>query len=149
MKKNQKGVTLLELVVVFAIIAITAVLVIPNLGSWLTNYRLRSAARDVTSTLRTAQMRSVSNNLFYRVEFTGSSYTLTRSTSELRADPWDNEGVAQTLPSGISIKSNSFAGNKALFRPNSSSNGGTVVLQNKIRQTTITVVPTTGRITVQ
>lgn len=148
MKMNKKGVTMLELAVVLAIIAIAAVLTVPNLGGWLTNYRLRSAARDVTSTLRTAQMKAVSNNVEYQVDFTGGSYALQRSTGGV----FVNEGATKTLPSGVSINSNNFANpsNKALFRPNSSSNGGTIVLQNiKGRRNTITVLPSTGRITVQ
>ena len=66
---NKKGVTLIELVVVFVIIAIGAVLLVPNIGGWLPNYRLRSATRDIVSTLRTAQMKAVSTNTQYRVDF--------------------------------------------------------------------------------
>ncbi len=66
MKMNKRGVTLIEVVIVFAIIAIGAVLMVPNMGAWLPNYRLRSATRDITSTLRVAQMRAVSNNSDYR-----------------------------------------------------------------------------------
>jgi prepilin-type N-terminal cleavage/methylation domain-containing protein len=67
MKSNKRGVTLLELVVVFAIIAIGSLLAVPNIGPWIANYRLRTATRDITSTLRVAQMRAVSNNVNYQV----------------------------------------------------------------------------------
>ena len=152
MKMNKKGVTLIELIVVFAIIAIGAVLAVPNLGPWLANYRLRTATRDIASNLRTAQMKAVSNNYFYQVDFTGGGYILRRSTTGLDPDPWPTEGAAQTLPSGISIFSNTFTNpiQKALFRPNSSSNGGAIVLQGAGgTQRTITVLPSTGRITSQ
>ena len=150
MKMNKKGVTLIELIVVFAIIAIGAVLAVPNLGPWLANYRLRTATRDIASNLRTAQMRAVSNNYFYQVDFTGGGYILRRSSTGLDPAPWPAEGVTQTLPTGISIKSNTFSTAKALFSPNSSSNGGTIILENsKKTQRTITVLPSTGRITNQ
>jgi prepilin-type N-terminal cleavage/methylation domain-containing protein len=148
MKINKKGVTLIELLVVFAIIAIGAVLAVPNLGPWIANYRLRSATRDITSTLRVAQMRAVSNNLDYQVLFDGvaRTYILQRNTGGL----WVDEGAAQTLPTGISIISNTFSTAKALFSPNSSSNGGKIILENsKKTQRTITVLPSTGRITNQ
>jgi len=48
---NHKGITLIELVVVMVIIAIGAVLLVLNIGAWLPNYRVRSGARDVVSTL--------------------------------------------------------------------------------------------------
>ena len=40
---RKRGVTLVELVVVMAIIAIGAAFVAPNIGAWIPNYRLRSA----------------------------------------------------------------------------------------------------------
>jgi len=73
-KRNKKGITLIELVVVMIIIAIGAVLLVPNIGGWLPNYRLRSATRDIVSTLRTAQMKAVSSNLEYRVSFANPNF---------------------------------------------------------------------------
>jgi prepilin-type N-terminal cleavage/methylation domain-containing protein len=148
MKMNKRGVTLIEVVIVFAIIAIGAVLMVPNMGAWIPNYRLRSATRDLVSTMRVAQMRAVSNNAEYQVSITGGSYTLQRYSSGLAT--WVSEGDATTLPTGITIDSNNFLSNNPLFRPNSSSNGGSLVLGNtKGTQRTITVLPSTGRISIQ
>ena len=144
---DKKGVTLIELIVVVVIIAIGAVLTIPNMGSWIQSYRLRSAARGIVSTMRVAQMKAVSNNMEYQVVITGGSYKLERNSGG-----WVQEGDTETFPAGITIFNNTFvnpAGNP-LFRPNSSSNGGTLVLQNvKGTQQTIRVLPSTGRITIQ
>jgi prepilin-type N-terminal cleavage/methylation domain-containing protein len=148
MKMNKRGVTLIELVVVFAIIAIGAVLLVPNMGPWIANYRLRTATRDITSTLRVAQMRAVSNNVDYRVSFdTGArTYILQRNTGGL----WVDEGTAQTLPTGIRINDPVPSNNPLTFSPNSSSNGGTVTLKNtRNSDRRITVLPSTGRISIQ
>lgn len=153
MKSNKRGVTLLELLVVFAIIAIGALLAVPNMGPWIANYRLRTATRDITSTLRVAQMRAVSNNTSYQVLIVGGSYTLQRDSLGLS---WVNEGEAKTLPTGITIINNTFPAwgttpaGSALFRANSQSNGGTIVLRNtRMTDRTITVLPSTGRISIQ
>ena len=143
MKSNKKGVTLIELVVVMAIIAIGAVLTIPNMRPWIQSYRLRGAARDITSILRTAQMKAVSNNMEYQVSFTGNTYILRRDSLGILID----EGATQTLPTGISIAPP--ANNPLTFRPNSSSNGGTIVLDNTKTQRSITVSPITGRIRIE
>jgi prepilin-type N-terminal cleavage/methylation domain-containing protein len=146
MKINKKGVTLIELIVVFVIIAIGAVLTVPSIGPWMANYRLRSATRDIVSSLRTAQMRAVSNNVDYQVSFAGNTYILRRDSLGIPV----NEGATQTLPTGITIINNTFPGNIAIFRPNSSATAGSIVLKN-IKETTrtITVLLSTGRISIQ
>jgi prepilin-type N-terminal cleavage/methylation domain-containing protein len=146
MKMNKKGVTLIELIVVFVIIAIGAVLMVPNLRPWMANYRLRSATRDITSTLRVAQMRAVSNNLNYEVLFDGIAKTYILKVQNTLG-VWVDDGVIQTLPTGILIVPP--ANNPLTFSPNSSSNGGTIQLTNTKNTKKITVLPSTGRITNQ
>jgi hypothetical protein len=98
--------------------------------------------------MRVAQMRAVSNNAEYQVLIAGGSYTLQRFSSGLGA--WISEGDTATLPTGITIQSNNFLNSSPLFRPNSSSNGGRLVLGNtKGTQRNITVLPSTGRISIQ
>jgi Tfp pilus assembly protein FimT len=146
MKMNKRGITLIELVVVFAIIAIGAVLMVPNLGPVIANYRLRSATRDITSTLRVAQMRAVSNNMEHRVSFdsVARTYILQRNSGG-----WVDEGTAQTLPTGISIATN--FGNTLTFNPNSSTTPGItsdITLQGTKGTRTIRVLSSTGKITI-
>jgi prepilin-type N-terminal cleavage/methylation domain-containing protein len=140
---NKKGVTLIELVVVFVIIAIGAVLLAPNIGAWLPYYRLRGVARDITSTMRTAQLKAVSTNMEYRVFFpNASSYVLQRNTGGFK-----DEGTPQTIPTGISIDLSKLPGNNAQFNPNSTCSIGSITLTNtKGRQKTITLTPATGRV---
>ncbi len=140
---NKKGVTLIELVVVFVIIAIGAALLVPNIGAWLPNYRLRSAARDITSTMRTAQMKAVSMNMEYRVRFPDAkSYVLERNTGGFIP-----EGATQTIPTGIVLDLTNLPGSKVQFNPNSTCSIGSVTLSNtKGTQKTITLNAATGRV---
>jgi general secretion pathway protein H len=147
--KRKRGVTLVELVVVMAIIALGAVLVVPNLGTWINYYRLRSATRDITSALRTAQMKAVSNNISYRVTFdTGAnSFVLEYQAS----GGFKPEGPRQQLPPGVTLTDVSFSGGKAyaVFNRDSSSSSGHVTIANsKGMRRTITVSSTTGRVRV-
>ncbi len=141
---NQKGVTLIELVVVFAIIAIGAALTTPNIGGWMTNYRLRSATRDIISTMRVAQLKAISHNLRYQVSFdiANKNYILQYQNT---AGTWINEGAIQTLPTGVQF--NTTFGNTASFFPNATSTNGNVTLNNTKGTTkTIQLLGTTGRI---
>ena len=145
---NKKGVTLIELVVVMVIIAIGAVLLAPNIGAWLPNYRLRSATRDAVSMLRTAQIKAVSNNTEYQVLFNPGPGTYILQYRDTGGN-WVNEGATQTLPPGIQISA-SFPGNIANFNPNSTSSTGSMMLRNTKGQTrTITLTPATGRIKIE
>jgi len=148
-KKNNKGVTLVELVVVFAIIAILAVLMVPSVSPWLLNYRLRGATRDIVSTMRTAQMRAVSSNIQYRVNFNAADlggtnhYVLQHDSGGL----WVNVGAPQTLPSGVTMNVGLLPGGRAMFNPDSTSTGGSLTLQNSKGSTrTITLTTATGRV---
>jgi prepilin-type N-terminal cleavage/methylation domain-containing protein len=149
---NQKGVTLIELVVVMVMIAVGALLFVPNIGACLPNYRLRSAARDIVSTMRVAQMKAVSNNAQYRVNLNDveigvpGCYILQRNSGGV----WVNDGALQALPAGITINIDQLPVGRAIFNPNSTSAAGSVVLQNtRGMQKRITITPATGRVRIE
>jgi Tfp pilus assembly protein FimT len=149
---NRKGITLIELAVVFVIIAIGAVILAPNIGAWLPKFRLRSAARDIVSTMRTAQIRAVSNNIPYRVNFNAAeigatnSYILQRNTGGV----WINDGALQTFPAGITVNIDQLPAGRAVFNLNSTSTAGSVTLQNaKGAQRRITLTSATGRVRIE
>jgi len=140
----------MELVIVMAIIALGAVLMVPNIGAWLPSYRLRSATRDVVSILRVAQMKSVATNQGYGVGFDGRSYQLYRSSGGLHP-----EGSPAELPTGVSFTNNNFPIDPGLnkpyanFNPNSTASAGSVVLDNSKSQKRIRLLSATGRVTIE
>jgi prepilin-type N-terminal cleavage/methylation domain-containing protein len=149
--KNRKGITLLELVVVMAIVALGAAFVAPNIGAWMPNYRLKSATRDIASAMRTAQIQAVTNNARHRVTFPSTeSYTLERDSGGIWVpDPkWvDQDGNPIRLPSGVQFSSITFAGSAVVFNPNSTAQSGTATLRNsKGSVKRVRVFSTTGRI---
>ena len=145
---NRKGVTLIELIVVIVIIAIGAALLTPNIGGWLSNYRLRSATRDIASILRTAQMKAVSSNLEYRVCFANPTFWLERGNLSSGSTSWTTEGAIQTLPRGVTM-SGPLDGGNAQFNPNSTCSIGSLTLTNtKGTQRRVTLTPATGRINI-
>jgi prepilin-type N-terminal cleavage/methylation domain-containing protein len=144
---NRKGITLIELIVVMVIIAIGALLIAPNIGAWLPHYRIRSAARDLVSTMRVAQLKSISNNLRYQISFDigNNSYILQYQNT---GGAWVNDGTVQTLPTGVQF--NTTFGNIASFFQDSTSTNGNVILNNTKGTTkTIQLLGTTGRIKIE
>ena len=154
----------MELVIVMAIIALGAVLMVPNIGAWIPSYRLRSATRDVVSAMRVAQMKAVARNVDHRVTFdpgegsyfmerlvptTGGLGNWVRITLSDEV-PANANDAKQFLPSGVQFDAVNFGGNNVEFNPNSTASAGNVVLKNsKGTQKTIFVLSTTGRVRIE
>jgi prepilin-type N-terminal cleavage/methylation domain-containing protein len=145
---NQRGVTLIELIIVMVIIAIGAVLTTPNISGWLTNYRLRSATRDVASTLRLAQLKAISTNTSYQVFFDTAHDSYILQYLDTLGTPV-GEGGTQTLPTGVKFNT-TFPGNITTFSPNSTATDGNVTLNNTKGSTkTVRILGLTGRIRIE
>lgn len=69
--RNNKGFSLIELMVVVAIVAIMGTFAVPPMISWLQNKGLQSAARDLYSNMRKAQSMAVKNNRNCAISFDG------------------------------------------------------------------------------
>lgn len=79
MLNSRLGFTLIETMIVAAIIAILAGIAIPGFIVWLPNYRLKSAAQDIYSDLQTAKMLAVKDNSDKTVQFNIGSKTYTKA----------------------------------------------------------------------
>ena len=71
-RRHNQGITLIELVVVMAIIGIMSVFMTPAIGEWVQNYRIKQAARDMASDFQCAKLKaiSISRQKYCTVTFT-------------------------------------------------------------------------------
>ena len=117
---DQRGLTLVELGVVLAIIGVAAAIAIPSYIRMLPHIKLKNGASEVAETLITTRMKSVTDGKPYSVAFdlAGDSLTVSEAggpvlTSRQLDRRVDVYAVA-TDPDGVV----SFSGNSVTFRPN-------------------------------
>lgn len=60
--QNQRGFTLLEVVIVMGVVLVMMAAMIPSINTAIQNYRLSASAREIASQLQSARYRALRNN---------------------------------------------------------------------------------------
>lgn len=139
---DQKGVTLIELVSVLAIISIVSLIIVPRFNNVIAKYELEAAARMIASDLRLAQQMAVSKGEYYRIIFDTTNkdrYQFVLATKIIKQ---------VLLPEGVQIDSTSFDGNTVIFGHSGAPQpAGTITLIGRNGQFLFVIVAVaTGRV---
>lgn len=98
MRDHLKGFSILELLVVVAIIAIMAGVTYPNFMKWYMKKELHADAQKLFDYLSEVQQLSQNNNAMYRVRLTGSGEVWVTSHKEINCNTTDSVNwPAETL----------------------------------------------------
>ena len=133
---GPRGFSLIEMLVVIGILAITAIVTIPNVIAWRNGMQLRAAVNELRSDLESAKTRAVKENATVTVAFdpTAGQYRMTyldqvANTILLKS---------QTLPAGVRIATenpthtlDSLLGNQTSFSSRGTAGACTIVLANQ------------------
>lgn len=136
-KENKKvlvkGFTLIELVLVVALILILSITIVPLSASFIGHERIGEEAKVLASTLRTAQLKSANNynDSSFGVKFSSGQYVLYQGDSYLSRQTEEDQIFSTDLAIDIGeIDEINFAKNTGL--PDSSLSLG-LSLQNKTK----------------
>jgi len=142
---KQRGVTLLELLIVIALMAVVAGIVIPMFGGPVPTSELRSSARQLAAGLRLARSEAVSERreTFLVLDVAGKRFKV------------DRDAQVHALPSRIELKL--FTAQNDLvsdtvgsirFFPDGGSNGGRITVGAGSRKFDVDVDWLTGRVAI-
>ncbi len=107
--KKQNGFTIYELLTVIGIIAILAVIAVPNMISWRSEAKLRGASNNLRADLQTAKLRALREKAIVAVIFTANGYNIfIDNGTGANAGNWNldaDESLLRNkqLPAGVSI----------------------------------------------
>lgn len=87
---SQGGFSLIEVLVVVAIMAATLVITIPNFVKTISRTKIRSAAEEVYNAVSIARGRAIAENVDYRVEFdiVNNTYSIVPGVEDLADTAW-------------------------------------------------------------
>lgn len=103
--RSISGFTLIELIIVLMIIALTVSLAAPSLGGWSVGAKMRNATDDFLSTVRLARGQSIVSATEYvlMIDRNSNTYSLSTRTGEILAPAPGDWGTAVSLPAGFTI----------------------------------------------
>ncbi len=147
--RGKRGFTLIEMMVVVAILGIMAAIAIPNFRQYIMQSRLNGAARQVMSDFMSARMTAVSQNRKVKIFFFSNHQYKICDDADNNGTVSDGEGTVQTRDVQNDYPGVTFTSTAdPIFNLNGTANGTTITLTNPSGTRTVSLA-TTGRAMIQ
>ncbi len=152
--KKTGGFSILELLIVIAVIAVVSAIVTPNIISWRSSARFRGAVDNLRGDLQMAKVKAVKENDIVTIFFSPTGYTVILDRVNLwNHDPGEPVLRSRQLPAGVYIdmENTNFGsvGDKTRFNSRGNSVAGSAVLHNASGAQKRIVVTSVGQIRVE
>lgn len=150
-----KGFTLIEVLIITAIIGILTTIAVMNFGGIIDSYKARGAASHLYSDMQLARLRAIKEGKAFAVEFVGSAYCVKSRTGtswdagcDIGAEDTDDT-IIKTIDlsseySGFSIRSSPT---RNIFYPNGTAGrdgGQSIKVTGRKGARTVRLTPNTG-----
>lgn len=105
---SQLGFTLIELMIVVAIVGIISAIAIPSYLSWKPGYIARGAVSKVSGDLKRAKMRALETRRQCRVVFTTNGYQILDGNQARSSSQWGNISATGVFTNGTPFRTINF-----------------------------------------
>ena len=154
--RENRGLTLVEMVMTLAILGVLLALAVPSFVKYLPGIKLKGDVRDVASVMRLARMRAVAERAQYGVYFSvlaePAQYTVFQDVNEDEdfQSGTDDVVFSRELNRRVVYRVVNFANDAAVFRADGTSNGGWISLglSERADSLAVDILPSTGRVKV-
>lgn len=152
---DQKGFSLVELMMVVAIVVIAAAVALPYLTRYTQNNNLRNAARAISGDFFEYKSRAIAEYKRYRITFdtANDNYTIEQCTATgatCAAYSTVDTKAMSGFGTGIDITAAGFGGNPTInFQTRGTTEAGSVTVQNSRGSTATITTNITGKTYVQ
>jgi len=144
---NNRGVTMMDLIVTVGIFLILAAIASLNTVDALASYRLNAAARQLYVELQRVRMKAISENRRFRVVFSSEADTYQLQPQNPGSSTYDNTWEpSKFLPQGIDVDGSTTATITFTSRGTADSGGGSARLCNNSGGFVNVCVGGTGRV---
>lgn len=151
--KANKGFSLMELVVVLAVLGVVLLIAAPGFSGYRDNVQLRESIRRISGDLGLCRQRAVAENVQYRVTFHVETMTYSILKKPVSVNTWTTVAVEKPINGGnpaiVFFKEPSFSGGvpSVTFHSRGTSGLGSLTLEHTRTKKRMTLKTTiTGRI---
>jgi len=151
-KVDRKGFSLVEVMIVVALIGIVATIAVPNFQNYIRNRNLKTAVQEISSEFFVTRERALSESTTYRLVFdVGNNRYTTEEETPSGSGTWTVRQTKQVAASaaandGIVIDAANTTATSFTFQPRGTiSMGGTVSIKNSINSRADITVNFPGR----
>lgn len=152
---RNKGFSLVELMIVIAIVGILAAVMTPSFLSWRDRSKVRGDATELRAVFESAKLRAIKHNCNAVVAFpdTTSYQAFVDTNNSGVRDAGEDMITTRTLAPGVTITTNTFVGNDMAFNPRGMANGpnstGRVIMTSPGGENYEVVVSSFGRVRIE
>jgi len=136
--KDKRGFTLLEMMIVVALIAILSAVAVISIKSNMPQYYLSGAARQVLTDLMLARSKAVSNNTATTVNFSSTGYSIGGVTTDISSQF-----------RGVTLSTKSTTGIITFYSMGTTSGSDTITLTSPGLTSKLVVVSAAGGVRIQ